>query len=287
MTPEEERESDELITDEGHCYEENKVFVGSDVSALYPSCTAKMAGEAVNKAILKTRLEFEGVDFKELCKYIAINCSRLEVCEAGLRRVIPVRAKQRGAKPGMTGAGVVGPHKENNDEQWWFSEVEATAEEKKKLLAKGFEIATKTLWQTHLYKFGGKIYHQKSGAPIGARASGAGCRVIMNIHDEVVAEKLEKIDNNPDLAFRYVDDERYHLRGLKPGWRWNPRTESIVYRSKWMVEDTREKLTTTKRTARELQKILESVYTELKFEMETSEDFESQTLPTLDFQCWV
>ena len=80
------------------CYKEEKVFLGSDVSALHPSCTAKMAGEVVNKAILKTRLQFEGVDYRELAKYVAINCRRLEVCESGLRRVVPVRAKQRGAK---------------------------------------------------------------------------------------------------------------------------------------------------------------------------------------------
>ena len=81
-------------------------------------------------------------------KYVAINCGRLEVCEAGLRRVVPVRAKQRGAKPGMMGEGVMGPSKDRNDEQWLFSKVQ-TVDEKKKLLAK---VATKALWQTHLYK---------------------------------------------------------------------------------------------------------------------------------------
>ena len=73
--------------------------------------------------------------------------------------------------------------------------------------------------QPQLYKFGSKVYHQQAGAPIGARASGAGCRVIMNIHDEVVTEKLEKVNNSPDLAFRYVDDERFHVKGIKPDFK--------------------------------------------------------------------
>ena len=47
MTPEEMTESDE----------EEKVFVGSDVSALYPSFTARMKGAVVRKAILKTKME--------------------------------------------------------------------------------------------------------------------------------------------------------------------------------------------------------------------------------------
>ena len=36
-----------------------------------------------------------------------------------------------------------------------------------------------------------------------------------------------------------------------------------------------------------MKKILESIHPELKFEMETAEDFESHTLATLDFQCWM
>ena len=114
MTQEEMKESDEVITAAGDCYEEEKVFVGSDVSALYPSCTAKMAGEAVRKAILKTQLDFEGVDYKELSKYVAINCSRLEVCEVGLRRVVPVQAE--GGQAGHDGRGRDGATQ--GEERW-------------------------------------------------------------------------------------------------------------------------------------------------------------------------
>ena len=60
-----------------------------------------------------------------------------------------------------------------------------------------------------------------------------------------------------------------------------------VYRKAWEEEERKENLTSTKKTARELKKIYESVHKELKFEMETCEDFESETLPTLDYQCWM
>ena len=123
-------------------------------------------------------------------------------------------------------------------------------EEKRKLLAKGFEAATKALWQTHLYKCGGKIYQQQAGAPIGARASGAGARVIMNIHYKEVEGKLEKISNKPDLDFRYVDDERFHLRGVKPGLKWDVRTGAMMYRSSLQEEDTKDRLTSAQLTAK-------------------------------------
>ena len=66
-----------------------------------------------------------------------------------------------------------------------------------------------------------------------------------------------------------------------------PKHSLLLYRNTWEEEDIGEKLTTTQLTAREFKRILESVHPELKFEMETVEDFDSQTLPTLDFQCWV
>ena len=34
-------------------------------------------------------------------------------------------------------------------------------------------------------------------------------------------------------------------------------------------------------------RILMEDHKELKYEMETCEDFESKTLPTLDYQCWL
>ena len=60
-----------------------------------------------------------------------------------------------------------------------------------------------------------------------------------------------------------------------------------MFKKAWEREEIKEKLTPTGKTARELKKIYESVHSELKFEMETCEDFESGTLPTLDYQCWL
>ena len=61
----------------------------------------------------------------------------------------------------------------------------------------------------------------------------------------------------------------------------------MQYRKAWEREEEQENLTPTQKTARELKKIYESIHRELKFEMETHEDFESRTLPTLDYQCWM
>ena len=280
-----EREEDKRVTETGEFTEKELVFIGGDVCALYPSSTAGLAGKAVREAILQSEVSFEGIDFKELAKYIAINASEYEVAQSGLRRVVPVRAKRRGAKPGMKGAGVLGPHKNKNDEMWKFPKYEPTAEDRRKLLAKGVEIAVKVMYTTHLYTFAGKVYKQRSGAPIGLRGSGASLRVIMNLWDTKVLELMENIKLVPRVAFRYVDDIRKLLNAIKLGWRW---TDGVMeYKKAWEEEERNENLTPIKKTARELKKMYESVHKELKFEMETCEDFESRTLPTLDYQCWM
>ena len=168
---------------------------------------------------------------------------------------------------------------------WKFYNFEPTKEEKKKLLAKGVEIAVRMMYNSHLYTFGGKVYKQRSGAPIGLRGSGASLRIIMNLWDSKVLDLLENINWAVRVGFRYVDDIRKLLRAIKMGWRWEKGV--MQYKKAWEREEEQENLTPTQKTARELKKIYESVHKELKFEMETCEDFEGKTLPTLDYQCWL
>ena len=95
--------ADREMAEAGEFTEEELVFIGEDVCALYPSSTARLAGEAARTAVLASDVTFTGVDYKELGKYVTMNISEYGVATAGLRQV--VRAKRRGAKPGVRGAG--------------------------------------------------------------------------------------------------------------------------------------------------------------------------------------
>ena len=141
------------------------------------------------------------------------------------------------------------------------------------------------MYNTHLYTFGGNVYKQRSGVPIGLHGSGASLRIIMNLWDSKVLDLMKNIKLTPRVAFRYVDDIRKLLRAIKLGWRWEKGV--MQYKKAWEREEEQENLTPTQKTARELKKVYESVHKELKFEMETCEDFDSRTLPTLDYQCWL
>ena len=90
-----------------------------------------------------------------------------------LKRVLPVRPTNKGRRAGITGEGGIGPDV-NDEESWTFPRnVTLTKIEQKMILAEGVRIGVLTIFRTHVYSFGGHIYHQTSGGPIGLRATGA------------------------------------------------------------------------------------------------------------------
>lgn len=86
------------------------------------------------------------------------------------------------------------------------------------------------------------------------------------------------------ISFLYVDDLRLFLYGLNNGWRW--KEGQFQYSLVWEEEDRESGLTSEQLTAREMRKVMDSIYPELKFEMETPSMFDGK-LPTLDFSCWL
>ena len=84
---------------------------------------------------METYLEFDKVDYKEAVRYIALNWSAQECRLSELRRVLPVRNKTGGTRPGMTGEGPLGPDSGDHLDQWKFRNVTLTKLLKKKILA--------------------------------------------------------------------------------------------------------------------------------------------------------
>ena len=68
---------------------------------------------------------------------------------------------------------------------WDFSKVKLTDENKKTLISCMIQIMVLLMCSTTCYKFGGKLYIQKSGLGIGLRGSAALARVVMCTWDKV------------------------------------------------------------------------------------------------------
>ena len=102
-----------------------------------------------------------------------------------LERVLPPRHNVGGVRPGCTGPEAMGPDA-NGEEMWKCPAVQLTKVEKRMILAEVVAIGVRTIFKTHLYTFGGRVFHQKVGGPIGLRGTGAIARVVMAMTDRRV-----------------------------------------------------------------------------------------------------
>ena len=260
------------------------IIVGADAKVLYPSLKADKTARVVKKVAMETEVKIEGVNYKEVARYIAMCSSKTEIKMSGLNRVLPVRRFNKGTTPGVTGNGPLGPTP-NDEEQWVFPRVELMDFEKKKLFATALEIGVKVAFRTNIYQFGGRWYHQADGGPIGLRLAGAAARVVMGEWDAQLMKILADNNIETEVFARYVDDIRIILKGLDMGWRWGG--AKLEFRNNWLEEDRMEGLSKTERTSRVLRDIMNSIYDNIQFEMETPEDYDENKLPTLDLKCWM
>ena len=90
-----------LVQDTGRRME----VVGADVEALYPSLDAVQLAEIVNKAIMETDVGFIGINYAEGAKCIAMNSTAHECRISPLRRILPVRSRNKGVRPGVDPMG--------------------------------------------------------------------------------------------------------------------------------------------------------------------------------------
>ena len=273
--------------EESKCQETNgePVVVGFDYVSLYPSLEAEMAAREAHDAVMLSPLQFSGVNYKEACRYIAANTTEQEVAVNKLRRVLPWRPTNMGTRPGVTGPEAMGPHSDD-EELWSFPRgVRLTTLEKRMAVAQVVAIGVKTMFRTHVYTFGGKLFHQKRGGPIGLRGTGAVARVVMAMCDTKVKAKMDNNTIKTMVDARYMDDVRNQLMPIRSGWRWNG--NQMEQRKEWQLADEEESVSRQGRTARTLKGIMNSIHPELVCTSEVGEEFEDGRLPTLDTNVWI
>ena len=253
------------------------VIIGTDVVSLYPNLKWDPAGEQVYQAIMETDIKFEGINYKEGVRYLAL-VRGFDWCKASsLRRVLPERRFAKGGWPGITGAGPLGPGV-NDEDQWDFPIVELTDKEKKMIIGEIMRMSVEVLFKTHCYSFKGSNFRQSDGGPIGLRATCAIARVVMARHSIMWAKLIEANNINTSFIGFYVDDGRIIMYSLRPGWRWF--NGGLWYREDWEQEE--KFLSPTERTKNMISRTLGDIVDCLEFTVETPEDYPDNWLPTLD-----
>jgi len=240
----------------------------------------------------ETGFEIEGVDWREMAKYVKMNMTEFEIMARKLHRIIPVRKYKKGKAPGMTGGEATKKKKdqseaEENEERFVFPDREATEEEKILLFATSLEIAVKFLFSNHLYMFGGQTFRQSDGGSIGMRATMSISRLVMGEWGEKIREILKESNIKTFLEALYVDDLRYVLSCLPHGWRWSQDEKKFIFKEEWEQEDDLSGESNVKRMSTEVCKAMNSVYSFLNFTVETEEDFPNSRLPSLDTELFM
>ena len=145
-------------------------------------------------------------------------------------------------------------------------------------MATVISLATKAMFNWHLYEFGGKKFQQKDGGPIGLRGTCAIAHAAMQIFDIKWKGFLSQLKLTVWLNARYMDDGRTFLPPVRPGWRMED--GKLTYCKQWEVED--QWLTGAERTRRVIEATMNPVEDYLSFTTEIGEQFEGGWLPTLD-----
>ena len=257
---------------------------GADVEALYPSLSDIQVAEIVYQAIMETDVGFEGVDYMEGCKYIAMNSTAQECRTLPLRRILPRRRHHNGTRPGVTGVDPRGPEAGNQD-QWKFPPgVKLTEKEKRMIVATVMKIAVMVLFRTHVYEFGGKFFLQKKGGPIGLRSTCAIARIVMLWWDERFLALVAANNLTLEEQARYMDDIRVWLYSIRLGWRWT--RDGLRFCRDWRKEEMAGGMTGLQKTMEILKGMMNDICDWLILTMESVDDFGGM-LPTLDLNIWV
>jgi hypothetical protein len=142
------------------------------------------------------------------------------------------------------------------------------------------EIGTHALWENFCYSFAGKIYLQKLGGPIGARVNMAASRLVMYQWGSAYTQIL--IKSNLKLCGRYQAEDRPHPKRIQV----QCGDGSVHLHRDLAEEDDKEDLTDLKRMGNVCLVAMNSINKDLKFTIETEEDYENRMVPTLDFEVW-
>ena len=276
-----EERGEKLTQDEMDIY-----LLGADVIALFPSMTSQRTGKIVRDQATASPIQFEGLNYREMARYAAV-CEHLTSGVDEVRRLLPRRSKEGAKATGITMKNKEINGKDSDTEiEWTFPACTPTEKEKQILVGIMLEIGTRVLWENFCYSFAGKIYLQKSGGPIGARVTMAASRLVMYQWGATYTQILIRSNLNLRLFGVYVDDVRQGTNLIPRGYKFEVEENKFMYKLEWEQEDDRENLTNLKRMGNRCLEAMNSINPDLRFTVESEEDFENGRIQTLDFEEW-
>ena len=125
-----------------------RTVVGADIESLFPSLDDLETVNACYKAILDTEVELDNFNYKKGLECVAMHYTKEEVLVNPLRRVLPTRTFNKGARPGVTGPV--------EEDKYDHKDLEVTDFKRKLTIAAVVKVAVVVMMNTQLYTFNAK-----------------------------------------------------------------------------------------------------------------------------------
>ena len=262
----------------------NRHIVGSmDVEALYPSLDIDFTIEKVCELLYDSKVDIEGIDYKELSLYLSLVKTDEELQTLGIQEVCPKRRSRRGPRPNITGCGT-NEDKEERHKPWIFPDISRIGlGMKRKLLVEAVRVVLKVLLETHTYDFAGEIRRQKEGGAIGMEITGVVAQIFMVWWDKQLINKLAEVNIHLDLHERYVDDTNVATEQTPVGARYVGRRITITEDT--MIED--EGIPDDERTMKLLQAIANTIHPSIRVTIDYPSKYNDEKVPMLDLKMWI
>ena len=265
---------------EGGVGKEDLILIGTDAVCLFPSLDAEECAKLVAEEYRGSSYDMRITDWREVMRYLKLTLPRSRLLKEGLGRLIPWRKYKYGKEPGLQSATARGKEVKEEEEQFVFPDVEPTKWETNVMISLALEVGIKASFKLHTYTFGGKIYMQLKGGPIGARLTVAVSRVVMELWRRRVRLSLTEAGLKLLIDCGYVDDMRHLLELFQRGWRW----DDVEGRFRHCIELEEQDVGKTRKeiTCKEILKMMNGIFPFIKFTLEEQEMFADGYLPTLD-----
>ena len=189
---------------------------------------------------------------------------------------------KKGPKHGMTGYNALSGDK-NSEEKWVQKPKSKNLTDSEKALVMGscLEVAVVTIFTKHCYKFCEDIYLQQGGGPTGLSSTGSSADVRVTAWARELLRILTDNNVNLEMLFAYVDDIRLVLKALIEGLMFCGKCKTLYHNVDQEKRDLESGETDTQRTSRVLKDIFNSIESDLRFTVESEDDFDDKMLPTL------
>ena len=267
-----------LLASEGGA--EVRIIGSTDFKSYYQRLPVRRAAKVVATFAEESELDLK-TDDTELGLFLASTLRKEEVEALGLKEVVQERLHQAGAVPGITSREILsrGPQ---CGSKWKPPSRAPTEEERRKMLGKVLELAIIFCMENHFYLLGGEVRRQANGAGTGLRCSEALGRAFGLWWDRQLIRKLEKLNWQPLMIKRYVDDMNTLLRALKPGVRFDAIEEKLVLVEEMIeLDNGKEKDATTMEVFKD---IANSVDDDIEVEADFPTNHEDGFMPILDMK---